>query len=638
MYANVAFPFRLSALTYRVPPYSLSELKGRIVKAPIMSSSHLGVVLDVFDEADELDKKNVREIQEVYQRFANDSYITFIKWLSNYYLSPIGSVLKSCFFNHVAESMIKKKSDLIVHNKSKIYGSDSLNSPCRDLSLICDAVREKMHKPFLIHAPSISNEEQFVIDVLRNIAPEARGIIILAPEILQVERLSPILREIFGERLCVFHSRLSKNKIKEALNNIIAGISDVVIGTRSAILTPIKSPSFIAVTSEHSLSYKGEEGIRYNARDVAVMRGFLEKSCVLLSSICPSVESFYNTKIGKYNLTPSVDSVIKNPRVKIADIKKEKKAVISSDIIKELKNIASKGGNIVIITKREGYSLLICEDCGYIYRCERCDVPFIFHKISRTVKCHYCGQEKRIPENCKECESFKIKQFGAGTERIKEELANVLKSESMIVEKERGLPFLEQGLDVASFVIGTHYSAKSIKNKNFDAAVLLNIDSLLSQPDFRAYERTFQEVIQIKELVKPEGTIYLQTWNPKNKILKFIKNYDFNSFYDNELYQRKLLSYPPFSRIILLNIFMKRDPERFLHDINKIICDTKINGLEFLGPLEVPSSLKSFAYCIQILIKSGDRRLLHNVAKDILRKLEKIKGIKINVDVDPLKI
>jgi len=640
MYVNVAFPFTLPALTYKVPENALPDIKGRIVKAPIMTGSHFGLVIDIVDKLEGLDKKHIKEIHEVYQRFANDSHISFLKWLSTYYLAPIGAVLKGCFFEHAVQATTKKKHDLKAFDKATISDVNPLDSLKPNLSMLCNAAREKKYQPFLLHAQSISYESKFIMDILRNIASDVRSIAILAPEIWQVERLSPMLREIFGERLCILHSKLTRNKIIEALNKIMTGESDVVLGTRSAILAPIKGLSFIAVTFEHSLSYKGEEGLRYNARDVAVMRGFIEKSCVLLSSAYPSVESVYNAKIGKYNsIIPSIDrSIEKRPKIKIADIKREKKSIISRDILKEAKYITSKGGRVVILVKREGYALLRCEDCDHIYRCERCNVPLVFHKISGITKCHYCGQEEKIPESCKECRGFNIKPFGAGTERIREEIANALKVEALIIEKGHKSRAVGRDSNAASFIIGTAYAARKLGDEKFDAAALLNIDSLLAQPDFRAYERAFQEVMQIAEMVKPEGTLYLQTWNPKNKILRFSKNYDFRSFYEYETTQRKILNYPPFSRIILFNVFTKKDSGKFLHEVQKIILDADLNGLEILGPVEAPSTLKSYKYCIQMLLKSNDRKLIHQKAETLLEKLRRLKGIKINVDVDPLKI
>jgi primosomal protein N' (replication factor Y) len=501
----------------------------------------------------------------------------------------------------------------------------------------------------LFHAPSAAHEYSLLHEILSAIGSDIHGAIILVPEIGDIERLLPILKDIFDERVCIIHSKLTKAKRADTVRKIISGESDIVIGTRSAVLSPLQNISFIAVLSEHSPSYKGEEGLRYNARDVAVMRGFMEKSCVLLSSVCPSVESIYNAKTGKYTtLVSSQQSVVsgqqtdlKRPKIKIVDIKKEKASTISRDILKEAKDITSNGEMFLFLVNRKGYSLIRCEDCGHIVQCKECSIPLVFYKCKNAVRCHYCGHEEIVPENCEKCNGFNIKPFGAGTERIKETLEEALKTEAILVEKGHDSIVMAQDPDVTSFVIGTPYATRKLRDEKFDAVALLNIDGLLAQPDFRAYERAFQEVVQVAQMVKADGSILLQTWNPKNRALRFIKNYDFEGFYTYELSQRKALNFPPFLKAILFNIFTKKDVQKFLKDIQSIIGDTTIaiiDSVELLGPVEIPSASKSHKHCIQMLLKSKDRKLVHAAAKDLLSKFEKLKGAKINVDVDPLKI
>jgi len=682
MYADVIFPLKLPPLTYTIPSLPPLEkggeggfkvhgnaphdLKGRIVKAPLMGKTHYGIVISIKNELHLEKKKNIKEIIEVHQHFASASNLSFLKWLSDYYIASVGIALKSSFFEEAVRAEDRKHLSACLP-ASRGQARDAQAKKTEDR-------KEKKYKTLLFHASSISDEYSFLFESLSNTSHDMHGAIILVPEVGQIEKLESMLKNIFGERLCILHSRLTKKKRIGAIAQIISGQSDVILGTRSAILAPLRSVSFIAVMNEHNPSYKGDEGLRYNARDVAVMRGFMEKSFVLLSSVCPSVESIYNAKVGKYNsITPSPHlSVEKRPKIKIVDSKanpvrkefsKAKSplppfrkgvgggilsnkstdyrsgvAAISRDILKEAKDITSKRGRFLLLVNRKGYSLIRCEDCGNILQCKKCNVPLVFYKSKNTFRCHYCGHEEIVPENCQECKGFNIKPLGAGTERIKEELQEALKTEAILVEKGHGAWGMEQGSDITSFVIGTPYATRKLRDERFDAVALFNIDGLLSQPDFRAYERALQEVMQFTEMVKPEGPFYLQTWNPKNKILRFIKTYDFQGFYKNELTQRKALDYPPFSRLILFNIFTKKDAKTFLHNIQKIIFDTNTNELELLGPIEIPSSLKSYKHCIQILIKSKNRKLIHNAAESLLKKIEKLKGIKINVDVDPLKI
>jgi primosomal protein N' (replication factor Y) len=634
MYADIVFPLKLPPLTYRVPSNVPSDLKGRIVKAPLMNRGCYGLVIDVMDEPEKsgnIIQKDIKEIQSIHHRFVSESTLTFLKWLSEYYLMPMGTALKSCFFEEAIKigHVINCKEQITKTEKSEVRNRKS------EFSIVCNSIKEKNYKSFLLHAPSVSDERSFLLEIFKDLNSDIRDAIILVPEIWQIEGISSSLHKMFGDRIAVIHSRLNRSKRIETVNRIISGKSDIIIGTRSAVLAPVKNISFIAVMSEHSPAYKGEEGLRYNARDVAVMRGFTEKSCVLLSSVCPSTESFHNSTIGKYTLLGNfVKKTAGRPEIKIIDMRgsRIKDISISGEVLKKAKELLQKKESFLFLVSRKGYSLIRCNDCGYVARCSRCRIPLVFYKSKSMVRCNYCGFEGNVPHHCEECNGFDLKPYGAGAERVKEELEN-LTALSVLQTKDPDLLS-----DFTPFVIGTAHATKKASENFFGTAALLNTDALLSRPDFRAYERTFQEIIQASHFVKQEGSIFLQTWSPANKILKFIKQYDFDGFYKYELSQRKIMDYPPFSKIILFNMFLKGIRQKTLGEIQKIIDDSNITNVEILGPVEIPSSLKSYRHCFQMLIKSKDRKTIHTAAKNLLNKLEKIKGIKINVDVDPLKI
>ncbi|MBI3593001.1 MAG: hypothetical protein HY099_05940, partial [Nitrospirae bacterium] len=307
MYADVVFPLKIPPHTYNVPPGAPSDLKGRLVKAPLAGRSSFGLIVDVFEKPDSSFKTDMKEIQSVLQHFASEQDISFLKWLSEYYLTPIGIALKSSFFDETIKAVNKSGvtkqavSSLpeLTHNVQQAADTGAVTAEPA-LSSLCSSIKSKTYRSFLFHAQSAMHEYSFLSDILFKMRDDINGVIILVPEIGWIERLESILKPIFGGRLTVLHSKLSKGKKSESIRRIVAAESDVVIGTRSAVLAPLSNISFIAVLGEHSRSYKGEEGLRYNGRDVAVMRGYIEKSCVCLSSICPSVESVYNSVIGKY--------------------------------------------------------------------------------------------------------------------------------------------------------------------------------------------------------------------------------------------------------------------------------------------------------------------------------------------------
>ena len=652
MYANIAFSLKLQPLTYKIPDYAPPDLIGRIVQAPLSNRLYYGLVLDTFKtpslEMNRKGLKNIRDIQNIYHHFASESTIKFLKWLSKYYLMPIGIAIKSLFFDE-AVSLITKNV-LLEKNVTDIKRKNNglkIEKEIRNIELhtIREGIKNRFYKSFLYHAPSILYEHSFLLEILKHSSPDINGAIILVPEIWQIEKLSHMMRDLFGERLCILHSKLSKNKRREAIKKIITGSSDLIIGTRSAVFAPLKNISFISVMNEHSPSYKAEEGLRYNGRDIAVMRGYMERSVVLLSSICPSVETIYNCKLKKYTLLGKNEKhlhEINRPKIKIIDTKfvKQKGLSLSPDVLKKAQEILLKDERFLFLVNRKGYSLLICEDCDYIFRCNKCHSALIFHKRDNVMRCHHCNYDGYIPISCSECKGFNIKPLGTGDERIKEELESFFSAYPSISEKITSTELRDMDKiipDFKPFVIGTRHYTKKYRDELFSAAYLLNIDSFLTY-GFKAYERAFQEVMQISQMVKKEGVIFLQTWNPKNKIFRFIKNYDFNGFYEHELALRREFNYPPFFKIIIINIFAKKDVPKVLNDIHEITRGVQLYDIEILGPVEVPSNNKSYTKCIQILMKSRDSKKLHYGAEVIIDRLKGIKNIKVNIDVDPLKI
>ncbi|MCL0040647.1 primosomal protein N' [Thermodesulfovibrionales bacterium] len=684
MYADVVFPLKLPPLTYRIPTGALSEyngnLNGRIVKAPLRGRSTYGLVTSIMDKPEIGGGKNIKEIQGIHRHFASESTISFLKWLSDYYLSPMGVALKPYFFEEAISVSVHQKSG----GEVKAEGTPAIQKPdvernieegrtlapdidlpsiTQSLTAVCQGIKDKDYRSFLLQVPSIPLEHLFLNEVFNEAGSGIHGAIILVPEIGQIERLLSPLQGIFGERLCILHSRLTKREKIEAIQRVISGRSDVILGTRSAVLAPLKNISFIAVLSEHSPSYKGEEGLRYHGRDIAVMRGFIEGAGVLLSSICPSIESVYNSKIGKYTFLDARSWVVSHgtyqpkKKIKIINMRKSalKRRVISEEVFKEAKRLHLKKETLLFLVGRKGYSLIRCEDCNHILKCSGCHLPLVFYKSRDMLRCHYCGHEERVPESCIECKGFNTKPSGAGTERMKEELEGLLKTGPIIVEKGKGLLTEPRDRDsnllsdFTPFVIGTSYVTRKLRDKMFDSAAILNIDALLSRPDFRAYERTFQEVMQVSQSVRTDGSTFLQTWHPENIVLRFIKSYDFDGFYKYELSQRDSLGYPPLSRIISFNILTNRETSKIMLDTQNIADGVRAHnnknsghhrhmGIDLLGPIEIPSPAKSYRHCIQILMKSRAKKAVHLAAKILLSRLGKLKGVRINTDVDPLKI
>ena len=671
MYVNVAFPLKIPPLTYKAPDGAPSDLTGRIVRAPLMGRNIRGLVMSTCDKPEMLIKKDIRELQEIYQNVMSTSAIAFLQWLADYYLTPVGTALRSSFFEEIPSIVTKGTKE---HAAAVGPGAGDLSIiPCEAannaaVSAICTNISLQEYRTFLYRAESSGAERSLLISALTHLKDSLRHAVILAPEIAHLEYIVSPLKDLFGERVCVLHSKLSGKEAAGALKRIITNVSDIVVGTRSAILAPLRKVSFIAVLAEHSRSYKAEEGLRYNGRDIAVMRGFHEKSCVLLSSICPSVESVYNVRVGKYVMLEddryeSKEKHVKSPKIKIVAMRGRggDRMIVSPEILKEARRLASLKERFLFLSSRKGYSLLRCEECGFVERCGTCDVPLVFHKGEDVLKCQYCGSTDKSSVSCKQCGGNAIGAYGAGTERVKEQVEMLLKAEALLVEKGRsvGRVITENSHDLAALVVGTSY-AKGLAFKKsaavsaeggevpgvkeerpFGAAAFLNTDALLLQPDFRLYERAFQEIITVAQMVRKDGTVFLQTKMPQNNVLRFIKAYDFEGFYRYELEQRKAFNNPPYAKFILFTLpfqDVQKEPGRLLSEMQRAAGALSSGNVDVLGPVELPYHSKKYHRCIQLLLKSRDRNALHAAARAVLKGLVKIKGAKIVVEVDPLKI
>lgn len=617
MYVDIAFPNNMPPLTYKLHKEIPYDLVGRFVKAPLRQRDSFGLILNVKNSHDVGETKEIKEISHIYGPFVSDKYFSLLKWLSDYYLNPFGNVLKNIPFEETIRAMLN-----IVKLEDKGHKKVDDDFICnQEIKQIFDAILTKRYGTFLFRADSLSKEKEMLKEIFGTQINLIKGAIILVPEIEMIEDIAPILKDIVDERLCIYHSRINKKNKINALNQIISGQKDIVLGTRSAILLPLKRLSFIAVLGEHSQSYKAEEGIRYNGRDVAVRRGFIEKIPVLLSSLCPSLESIYNATIGKYVLIDRKSNFNKErPKVKIIDERGllRKKLAVSPEILKEAKKVKEKKGRFLFLVNKKGYSFLKCNDCGSFIRCRNCNIAMTLYKDEGLVRCLYCGFSSAVQDVCDSCKGFNITPFGFGINRVKEEIGKDFR------------------LDDMSLIVEAGYK-KGLKEKKFSGAALFNIDMTLAIPDFRVQEKLFQDFIYLSEIISQDGYIFIQTGNPKNKIFRFMRTHDIDGFYEAELHQRKELKYPPFSRMVLISLFVRSDKREYLSEIEDLVQRERDKDIEILGPVEVPSKRHDIRR-MQILLKSTNRKLLHKISSQFLDGLKNLKGIKIKMDVDPLKI
>jgi primosomal protein N' (replication factor Y) len=459
--------------------------------------------------------------------------------MSDYYLVPEGLVLNQL----MPREFFSKVKPRTKGKFKREHGIDLPEISEEEMSAVADSVSARKYSTFLLHAPSVQFEYAFVSKILHRTG-EA---LILLPEVFQAVIVYDLLKRSFGERVCLLHGELSRGLRSAALENIAEGRHDIVVGTRTALFAPLRNLSFIAVLSEHSLSYKLEEGIRYSVRDTAVMRAFLGRATVLLSSIAPSLDSYFNALAKKFSLIRPVRRG--RPGVKVIDMRFEK--TVRPGLSKAVFEAAKRhlqSGKVIFVNNRRGYSsMLLCNDCGNMEKCRKCDIPLILHKDNNALKCHYCGVSTKISERCSHCGSWSLELMGAGTQRLQEyikELVGIeaIRFDSDEARKKTDLNRLIEGIasGASNIIVGTKMMTRRISaEQKYDLVAVFNIDNSLNQPDFRAAEKTYTELSSLLDLAGENGEMMIQTRHARNPVFRYFKSGDYDAFARNEIRARR---------------------------------------------------------------------------------------------------
>ncbi|MEW6570262.1 MAG: primosomal protein N' [Nitrospirota bacterium] len=638
-FIDVVFPLNIGPLTYHCREELSNQIEtGMIVSAPIKNRVCEGIVIG---RSLNTPSGRVKAIQGVRGDgpLLSGAMIELLKWMSKYYLVEKGLVLKNMLPRETFGKIKRRSKKCSFHHPAatKAYFLQS-DIDTQEIHGFLETLRGREYRTFLVKAPSTSYEYSLLVTIL----PETENVIVLVPELSVVHQLYPLLAERFGKRVCPFHSGLSRSSRFAAIDNILSGTSDIILGTRSAIFAPLKKVSFIAVLQEHSNSYKQENMPCYSGRDVAVVRGYLEKATVLLSSICPSVESLFNCQRGKYTML-KVKENNKRPKVKIVDIRYEKlrNSCLSRTVLDHSSKSIKSDRKVIFILNRRGYSTqLQCADCNYVEECPSCKIPLVLHRQAMLLKCHYCNLTLDVPERCSRCKGHNIRLLGAGTQKVQENIEELMGVETMRIDSDRARKKSDFDIQLADVVgtgkkviIGTKLvMGRLTHSRVFSTAVFLNPDLCLNIPDFRSAERTFQEIAALIDKVEPDGTIFIQTRMPQHYVYKYLKNNDYPSFVREELERRRSLRYPPYSRLILVKFLAKRDLSKDLAETVKKID----KNVEVLGP-SLSRSIKDTLE-FKILLKSSSRDKLHFAARAFVEEFKNVKDMKIRVDVDPVKI
>ena len=553
---------------------------------------------------------------------------------------------------------------------NRFNGNDSVKR--QDLATLspqqqraCQEITEQLRsrQSVLLHGVTGSGKTEVYTHLIDHVLKTGNQVLYLVPEISLTTQLTDRLRKVFGDRLLVYHSKFSDSERVDIWKRLLESNEPmVVLGVRSSVFLPFGRLGLVIVDEEHESSYKQyDPAPRYNARDTAMVLASMHGAKVVLGSATPSIETYYKATNGKYGLVTLSEryegAVL--PEVEIIDMREQRKkkqniGTLSSPLIKEMREALSDNKQVILFQNRRGFApVVVCQQCGWTPKCENCDVSQIYHKYNNMLKCHYCGYTRALPTVCPACGLNGIEVYGYGTERIAEEVGKNFpeaRISRMDLDTTRNKDAYQDIIeDFAAhrtdILVGTQMVSKGLDFGEVRMAGVINADTLLNFPDFRSNERAYNMLEQVAGRAgrrKEKGKVLIQTTNPKENVLEYVKAHDYSNYYQSEIAERERYAYPPFTKII--NIYL-RNKDGNMVDRAAVIYAKKLRevfGTRVLGP-EKPFVGRIALWYIQSIMLKIEAGASMSKVKQILRQIyeqaaawSEFKSTQIYYDVDPV--
>nr|WP_298790373.1 primosomal protein N' [uncultured Allomuricauda sp.] len=570
------------------------------------------------------------------------------------------AVIKALIDKSILEEYHIRK-DRVEHNENQVEKNIQLN-PLQQEAFESIGTTFADNKTALLHGVTSSGKTEVYIKHIEKCLDQGKQALYLLPEIALTSQLISRLRQYFGNKVSVYHSKYSIHERVEVWSNVLnqKEKAQIVIGARSSLFLPFANLGLIVVDEEHESSFKQfDPAPRYHARDAAIVLASYHKANCILGSATPSIESMDNVRKGKYGYA-SINSRYGNvllPDINLVDIKeasrkKRMKGHFSETLFKAIEETLEEGEQVILFQNRRGFSPIVeCTTCGNVTQCPNCDVSLTYHQHSNQLRCHYCGYHMALQNSCGACGSFTLDKKGFGTEQIQEEL-KVLFPEAKVgrmdLDTTRGkyayekiiTAFEQQEMDI---LVGTQMVTKGLDFRNVSLVGIMNADSLLNFPDYRAHERSFQMLTQVAGRAgrtKKRGKVLIQTYNPYHQILQQVTTNEYDKMFNEQLYEREQFKYPPVVRIIKLTLKDK--------DFNKLneaahwFTGSLQNVLkqQVLGPEYPPVARIRRDYLKNIVVKIPRNQSMAQTKNSIKRieksfnAISKYKSVRLVYNVD----
>lgn len=512
------------------------------------------------------------------------------------------------------------------------------------------------YQTFLLDGLTGSGKTEVYLQVMFEVLQQGKQVLVLVPEIGLTPQTVARFKSRFHCDVALLHSGLNESKRLQAWQHAQTGKASIIIGTRSAIYTPLPKLGLIILDEEHDLSYKQQEGFRYHARDVALYRGHLQGCPVILGSATPSTESYHLAELGKLHLLELNQraGVAVLPKMHIIDLKiAKKKHGISQTLIEQIKQTLDRKEQVLIFLNRRGYApILMCESCAWQANCPHCDAHFTLHTQPYAyLHCHHCGTINRLPEHCPECKKQNLKTIGLGTAKLEEHLHELFPhnevirvdrdSTSRVGSWQKIYDRIQQ--NKPSILLGTQMLAKGHHFPHVTLVAILDIDSGLLSVDLRAPERTAQLIIQVAGRSgrgEHKGSVYLQTLRPDHPMLTTLIEKDYRAVAKQMLAERKIAMLPPYRYAALVRVDSKDRAysQQYLAEIAQQLREMAADLIDIWGPIPAPMERKAGRYRAHMVILSADRAKLHFYLRQWWQHvvhLPRQHQLRLSIDVDP---
>ena len=627
---------------------------GSRVKVPFGNKKVTGIVLSHKDKSS---FTKLREVEEVidHEVLLSKEILTFLSWSANYYHHPIGEVLSNAIPKNLRNgkpAVIKKPGE--VHDKVLSSGFELTNEQNFAISEVIKNSSE--FNGFLLHGVTGSGKTEVYLSITEQLLKKGKQVLVLVPEIgLTPQMISRFEQRIEG-RVVAVHSQLNDTQKQDAYLMAKDGDAKVILGTRSAIFTPIPNLGLVIVDEEHDNSFKQQSNFRYSARDLSFMRAKFANVPLILGTATPSLETLKNViekKLVRLTLTSRPGEAIM-PSVDLIDMRSQPSEPLSKPLIARIEHHLSAGNQVMLFINRRGYApIYYCTECDWQSECTSCDSKLVYHRSINRLKCHHCGLEKPPESSCPSCSSHELKILGYGTERLEENLESFFPNTEVIridrdtTRKKKAFATHLKKINSGEpcIIVGTQMLAKGHDFSNLAFVGILDVDVGLMSTDFRATEHLAQLLVQVSGRCgrgKYKGEVNIQTRYPNHPIFNYVRDSRYIEYAKKLLSERKETKLPPFAHqaLICANAKNKNLAENFLTEVAQLINSIEIESVEIWGPVPGVIERKSDYYYFNLYLQSEDRGKLRRLIQTFYQHVETIKvssSVRWFVDIDPIE-